>query len=142
MPQIQKGHVRTAIIAAATTLFAEVGFEAATMGAVAERAGSSVGNVYKYFANKEELFAAALPTEFAVELRRMTRARIKAVGNVADIRLLPPGSRYHVLADELLDFCLANRERVVILLHRAEGTPFATFADDFVERLVDWTKLR
>ena len=113
MAQTQKMHVRAAIIAAATALFAEVGFEATTMGAVAERAGSSIGNVYKHFANKDELFAAVLPETFAADLRRMTRARIKAVGDVRDIRLLPPESRYHVLAGELLDHCLANRERVM-----------------------------
>src|SRR5438270_864292 len=138
MAQTQKTHVREAIVAAAASLFAEVGFEAATMAAVAERAGSSIGNVYKYFANKDVLFAAVLPESFATDLRRRTRARIKALGDVRDIRLLPPEARYHVLAGELLDHCIANRERVVILLGRAEGTPFASFADDFVERLVEW----
>src|SRR5262245_7245785 len=130
MAQTQKAHVRDAILAAAASSFAEGGFEATTMAAVADRAGSSIGNVYKYFANKDELFVAVLPEEFAAELKRMTRARIKAVGDVRDIRTLPPESRYHVLADELLDHCLANKERVIILLRRAEGTPFASFADD------------
>src|SRR5262245_30675417 len=107
MAQVQKPHVRASIVAAAAALFSEVGFETTTMAAVAQRAGSSIGNVYKYFANKEDLFAAVLPDSFAVELRRLTRARIKAVGNVRDIRALPPESRYHILADELLDHCLA-----------------------------------
>jgi AcrR family transcriptional regulator len=138
MAQTQKEHVRAAIVEAATALFAEVGFAATTIALVAERAGSSVGNVYKYFANKDELFAAVLPESFATELRRMTRARIAAVGDVRDLRELPAGSRYHVLAGELLDHCIAHKERVVILLARAEGTPYASFADDFVERLGDW----
>src|SRR4051794_3902450 len=133
MAQTQKTHVRAAIVAAAASLFAEVGFEATTMASVAERAGSSIGNVYKYFPSKGELFAAVMPDEFAHELRRMTRARVKAASDTRDLRTLPPGSRYRVLAAELLDHCLANRERVIILLARAEGTPFASFASDFVE---------
>ena len=108
------------------------------MAAVAERAGSSIGNVYRYFRRKEELFAAVLPPEFARDLRRRTRARVEALGAAQDVRLLAPDARYHVLASELLDHCIANRERVVILLGRAEGTPFASFADDFAKRLVDW----
>ncbi len=54
------------------------------------------------------------------------------------VRRLAPESRCHVLAGELLDHCLANRERVVILLGRAEGTPFASFVADFVEHLAEW----
>lgn len=138
MAQRPKEHVRSAIVSAAASLFAEVGYEATTMAAVAERAGSSIGNVYRYFANKEELFAAVLPEEFAVELRRMTRRRIQAFGKARDVRSLPPSSEYHVLAGELLEHCIANRERVVILLGRARGTPFESFADDFAKRLVAW----
>lgn len=138
MAQTQKAHVRGGIVEAAAALFAEVGFEATTMADVAKRAGSSIGNVYKYFANKEELFAAVLPESFAAELRQRTRERIKAVGHVRDIRTLPPGARYHVIADDLLDFTLAHREQVVILLRRAGGTPYAPWAGEFVDRLVEW----
>lgn len=138
MTQVQKDYVRGAIIMAAAKLFADVGFEAASMSLVAERAGTSIGNLYKYFANKDELFAAVLPESFAKALREKTRRRVKAVGNVQDIRRLPVTAPYHVLADDLLDYCLGHRERVVILLGRAEGTPYATFAEDFVERLTTW----
>jgi AcrR family transcriptional regulator len=138
MAQRQKEHVRAQIVAAATALFAEVGFEATTMAQVAERAGSSVGNVYKYFASKDALLAAVLPESFATELRRATRRRVKALGTARDVRLLPADARYHVLAEELLAHCIAHRERVVILLARAAGTPFASFADDFAKSLVGW----
>jgi AcrR family transcriptional regulator len=46
---------RAAIVEAALALFTERGYEAATMRAIAERAGSSVGNAYYYFGSKEEL---------------------------------------------------------------------------------------
>lgn len=46
---------RAAIIEAALALFAERGFEATTMRAVADRAGVSVGNAYYYFRSKEQL---------------------------------------------------------------------------------------
>jgi len=138
MAQHPKEHVRSGIVAAAASLFAEVGYESTTVAAVAERAGSSVGNVYKYFAGKDELLRAVLPNQFAEDVRRMTEARIKALGTVRDLKLLAPTARYHILAGELLDYCLANRERVVILLGRAEGTPFESFADDFAGKLVGW----
>jgi AcrR family transcriptional regulator len=138
VPQVPKSHVKEGFVRAAAQAFSELGFAATTMAAVAERAGSSVGNLYKYFANKDELFDAVVPAPLARELRERTRQRIRALGSSRDVRELPGESPYHVLAGELLDFSLQHREAVVILLARAEGTPFATFGRDFVADLVAW----
>ena len=46
---------RAAITEAALALFRELGYEAATMRAIAQRAGVSTGNAYYYFSSKEEL---------------------------------------------------------------------------------------
>ncbi len=48
-------HTRAAITEAALALFRERGYEAATMRAIAQRAGVSTGNAYYYFSSKEEL---------------------------------------------------------------------------------------
>jgi AcrR family transcriptional regulator len=136
--QVPKEHVRARFVAAAAASFAELGYDATTMAGVAERAGSSVGNLYKYFDGKEALFAAAVPHELVTKIRELTRARIEALGTIRDVRLVAPDARYHVIAGELLDLCLANREAVVVLLGRPEGTPFASFPEDFTERLVGW----
>ena len=138
MAQRPKDHVRDAILAAASSLFAQVGFEETTIAAIATAAGTSVGNVYKYFDGKDALFSAVIPATFVHEIRALTRARVSALEGVKDLRTLSPSSRYHVLAGELLDRCLANRERVVILLGRSRGTPFASFPEDFARRLVAW----
>ena len=136
MAQVPKEHVRQGFVTAAAETFAELGFEATTMAAVAERAGSSVGNLYKYFASKQQLFDAAVPPELVQELTRRTRARIRALGSVKDVR--DAGAEYHVLADDLVDFGLSHRTAIVIVLTRAEGTPFADFSETFVEKLTDW----
>jgi len=139
MVQVPKDHVREAFVAAAAGAFAEQGYAATTMAAVAERAGSSVGNLYKYFPGKQQLFEAAVPAELVRELRRLTRARMRALGAAKDVRELAPGAEYHALAGELLDYCLAHRQSVIVVLARAEGTPFAEFAPRFVDSLVEWS---
>ncbi len=138
MAQRLKPRVREEIVAGAGALFAETGYEATTMAAVASRAGTSIGNVYKYFASKEQLFDAVVPSDFVRALKRMTRRRIEALGAARDVRELAPDAHYHVLAGDLLDYSLLHKERVVILLGRPEGTPFASFAADFANRLVAW----
>jgi AcrR family transcriptional regulator len=130
--------MRDAFVTAAARAFAELGFAATSMADVAARADSSVGNLYKYFSSKQQLFDAAVPAELVQELTRRTRERVRALGTVKDVRELHEGARYHALAGELLDYCLANREAVVVVLLRAEGTPFSSFSDQFVRQLCDW----
>ncbi len=51
---------RAEILRAAVELFQEEGFHATTTHQVAERAGISVGLIYQYFGNKEDLLRAAI----------------------------------------------------------------------------------
>lgn len=48
------------ILAAAETLFAEHGFDAASMNAIAERAGVSKANIFHHFSSKDALYQAVL----------------------------------------------------------------------------------
>jgi len=54
-----------AILGAAAQVFAEQGYQAATMDAIAERAGIGKGTVYEYFRNKQELFFAVFEAYIA-----------------------------------------------------------------------------
>ena len=49
-----------AIITAAAHILIERGYEGATTGRIAERAGVSIGSLYQYFPNKEALVAALI----------------------------------------------------------------------------------
>ncbi len=51
---------RFALLEAATSVFAERGFEAATTREIAERAGCAEGLIHRYFAGKRGLFLAIL----------------------------------------------------------------------------------
>ena len=53
-PQQERSSRRLAsFLDAAAELFAEVGYEATTMTAIAERSGSSIGALYNYFPDKQ-----------------------------------------------------------------------------------------
>lgn len=53
--QGQKSQVRKAILDAAATVFLDVGLDALSMRAVAERAGYTATTIYRYFADKDDL---------------------------------------------------------------------------------------
>lgn len=57
------------LLAAATEEIAAVGFERARLAEIAERAEMTPGSVYTWFANKEELFRAALEQALSAQIR-------------------------------------------------------------------------
>lgn len=65
IPRQKRGERRVAaLVSAAASEFALVGYDAATMSAIARRAGAPIGSLYQFFPNKESL-ARALRTQYA-----------------------------------------------------------------------------
>src|ERR1700678_457661 len=55
-PKRQRGKQRVAeLLAAGAAVFAEKGYEAATMTEIAARAGAPIGSLYQFFPSKEAL---------------------------------------------------------------------------------------
>ena len=65
---------RSAILAAAETLFAERGFEAVSLQEIGEAAGLSRGTPNYFFGSKEDLYVAVLERVFAEREEAATRA--------------------------------------------------------------------
>ncbi len=67
-PQQERGERRLAqLLEAAASVMAEVGYDAATMTEIAERAHASIGALYQYFPNKEAI-VVALRQQYVKEL--------------------------------------------------------------------------
>ena len=67
------------LLEAATEEIAAVGFERARLAEIAERAEMTPGSVYTWFANKEELFRAALENALSAQIRS-NAAFLEAMG--------------------------------------------------------------
>lgn len=106
MAKVSQAHLearRQSILAAATKVFSQKGFAAATMADIAQEAGISPGAIYRYFASKDELArdcwddsaeavkAAWLHPELVetdfVELSRATFEMVDRPGSDMDTRL-------------------------------------------------------
>jgi AcrR family transcriptional regulator len=128
MAQVLKDAVRSRIRDAALRSFADQGYAGTSMAGIAAAAGTAPGNVYRYFPSKEELFAAVVPAELADRHDELLDTRIAALAD--------GGRDRDAAAAELLDFWLANRLAVSVLLDRADGTPLSGYPAAFVRRLV------
>lgn len=135
MPQIQKAHVRGAILRAAAAELAEAGYEGATLAAVAARAGTSIGNLYKYFASKEELIAATVPPGLVQETEALLCRRIEALGAERDTSQIQAGHPYLAASEALLELAVARRHELLFLLRHAQGTAYSSFAEDLAQSL-------
>ena len=58
--QYTKTEVRNRILASARREFYEKGYDGAAMRSIAAAAGTSLGNLYRYYKNKQELYAAVV----------------------------------------------------------------------------------
>ncbi|MEZ4230185.1 MAG: helix-turn-helix domain-containing protein [Polyangiaceae bacterium] len=144
MPQRLKPDVRERLLRAARAELAERGLPGMRLAAVAERAESSVGNLYKYFANKQELFALAIPEQWVVEVRQRLEARIAALGTARDAFELAPDHPYLEASAELHAFTVRHRDALRFLLLRATDSPYAEFratlSEDLTRCAVDYAR--
>ena len=136
MAQVLKEEVQNRIVQAAVGVFARKGYAAATIGEIAAAAGISTGNVYRYYENKEALFDDAVDEQLVRRFSALVRERVTTLAGVEDVRRLGPDAAWFAVSEELMRFTVENRLRLVILLGRAEGTRWASFAGDLAGDLV------
>jgi AcrR family transcriptional regulator len=74
---------RESILAAASDVFLEAGFEGASMAEIATRIGGSKGTLYGYFSSKEELFVAVIHEEASKQFEPVFAALNKEADNLA-----------------------------------------------------------
>src|SRR3954453_17737630 len=71
----KQARTRTELIATAATVFAQSGYEGASVEEIAERAGYSHGAVYSNFAGKSDLFLAVFEEYMAARARELAETQ-------------------------------------------------------------------
>jgi AcrR family transcriptional regulator len=88
IPMQERGEKRVAgLLQAAAAIFAEVGFEAATMRDIAERAGGSIGSLYQFFPSKD-VVARELKTQYCHELKELWASLVAVSAKSTPSRLV------------------------------------------------------
>jgi len=88
VPIQERGEKRVAgLLQAAAAIFAEVGFEAATMRDIAERAGASIGSLYQFFPNKE-VVARAVKTQHCQGVKELWASLVAVSAKTTTSRLV------------------------------------------------------
>ncbi len=135
MAQYLKDDVQQRILDAALFEYAHKGYQAAKLADIAAKAGVSAGNVYRYYSGKQALYDALVPPEFVRHLTTLLHRKIDSLKGVQDARDLASDAPFSVFSQELMQFSIQNRLRVVLLLNGSAGTTYAHFGQDLVQDL-------
>jgi AcrR family transcriptional regulator len=131
-PQQQRGQQRVdAILDAAETAFAEVGYEAATTNQIAANAGISIGSIYQFFTNKEAILQAV-----SARYAEGFFAAFQSYTQDANAQHLSIEAIVNLLIDGLFDFGVRHLGFVKIALHAGEGTLLGALTQKFQQALV------
>lgn len=142
-PRRRRGHARVAsLLDAAATVFADIGYEAATMTGIAATAGASIGSLYQFFPTKPVLADALYLREMEALEEALDRAGEEALAaspslaHVADrlfMALIAFVGEHRALpiVSERRDFDVARRaamrpgmrEQLAEIMNRADPRP-------------------
>jgi AcrR family transcriptional regulator len=131
IPIQERGEKRVAgLLQAAAAIFAEVGFEAATMSDIAERAGGSIGSLYQFFPSKD-VVARELKTQYCQKLKELW-------GGLVAVSVKTSPSR---LVDQFLNVTIGAIEEhpaIVRLMDAPRSTnPAADIKESLRQQLVE-----
>ena len=142
MPQVLKEEIRAKIIDAATEEFLNKGFKNASMRGIANNAEMTVGNVYRYFENKQALLNTIIsPTLLRLnEILKQNSANQltfdKTVNKIGlDIEHI--AELLDSIAEELVKLHKEHRKELIILLNYGKQNNFIKlWVDGVIETLI------
>jgi len=130
MAQYKKDEVKDRIDGAALSVFARKGYLSAKVSDISAEAGVSVGNIYRYYANKEDIFYSLIPEDFPAEFQAVIASKIAAAQNSRDSRAIDD------MADAFIGFMSVYRQKITILFSGSQGTRYASVGSDFAAALL------
>lgn len=133
MVQYKKDDVKEKINNAALIVFAEKGYEVAKVSDISKLSNVSVGNIYKYYKGKEDIFYSILPEAFVDELKKLIKNKILLWKSEENIRV----ENNTFMNEALTRLMIDNKERITILFKGSKNTKYENFKDEFIDFLTN-----
>lgn len=136
--QIPKKDIRRRILAAARRLFGQKSYAQTSLREIAEQANVGVGNIYNYFASKDELFCETVrPVLQALESMLQEHHGIRG----EDIMMMQSEKYLESCIDEYVSLMNRHQELIKILLFHAQGSSLEHFRESYTDRSTAVVKL-
>ena len=120
------------ILDAAAAVFDEVGYDAATTHQIAAKAGTAIGSLYQFFADKAAIF-------HAMELRHIERVkRFWSQTNIPAVVQLPLRDMIHLLVTAAVELFEQPVSRVVFVQFYTARHMFQSIDDSMTQEAIDF----
>ncbi len=126
--QYKKDEIKEKIDAAALAVFAEKGYKGAKISDIGERAGISVGNIYRYYSSKDDIFYANVDENFIEEAKSLLKEKIAAMEGRDSQQ-----DGFQLANEEVISFMVENRHKLIIVFEKSEGTKYEKAKSELVE---------
>ena len=132
-PKQERGKERVEkILDAAAAVFDEVGYDAATTHQIANKAGTAIGSVYQFFADKAAIFNA-------MELRHVDRVKqFWTRTNTPEIVQLPLRQMIHTLVSSAVELFEQPVSRVVFVQFYTARDMFQSIDESMTQEAIDF----
>ncbi|MBK5241962.1 TetR/AcrR family transcriptional regulator [Clostridium sp.] len=130
--QYLKEEVRKNISEEALKEFKQMGYKSTSIRSIAKNAHTSVGNFYKYFKSKDDLYQKQISPVYDRLMNYINQFNKVEINEKAD-------EIFYELMEKILEIFKESSSEITILLNKSEGSVYEnckkTFAD-FVSRIV------
>ncbi|MEI2404950.1 TetR/AcrR family transcriptional regulator [Niallia taxi] len=131
--QAKKEEVKKQIEAAALKVFFEKGFSKAKMSDIAEEINISVGNIYTYFKNKNELFYTVVPASLVDYLQTILVESIHIVNqNFFD----DTNEKEAAIYQEQIHLLTEYHMQIVIIFEKSHGTIYSNAKNELIDLMI------
>ncbi len=136
--QTRKEATRRAILDSARKRFLQNGYLGTTMRDIAGDSGCSLGNLYTYFSDKDDLLVELVKPTLAAIRRALTAAGAPDDG----IESRSPARTLEDCAETLAGFIDDRREELTLLLLRHEGSSLTRVPESLAQELTEFLASR
>lgn len=136
--QRPKEDIKKHIQITAQELFLQKGYQKASMREIAEKSGVGLGNIYNYYANKDELFRTIVSPVIAA-FEKMLQNHHGNHGE--DVMNMCSETYFRETFNEYMSLMKKFHSLLEILLFRAQGSSLEHFRIDYTERSTEIVKV-
>lgn len=130
--QYLKYEVRNSIVEEALKEFMEKGYEGASIRNIARKSNTSVGNIYKYFESKEDLYENLIGSVYHRLMDYISQFDKVELNEKAQLI-------FYELMEKIMEIFNENSTEIAILLNRSSGSKYENCKSifvDFISRIV------
>lgn len=133
--QIKKSELNDIILQNALNEFLQKGFVNASLRNIAKNSGTTIGNLYHYFENKEALFDALVRSEY-ISFQYLMRHHHDGVEIPVELSELKNLMALRPFLNEFIDRLMpVFTKRFLLLLDKSEGTKYEHTKEEFLNIL-------